>query len=230
MKRLLLAASVLTLLSGASFAADLAPQAVEPVAPAYAPYSWTGFYVGLNAGGAWNDSKWSPVAGVTSFPSFNTNGSGFIYGAQAGYNYQINQFVVGLEGDFSGSTVKGDGSCAGTAARCETKQDWLASIRGRVGYAFDRLLIYGTGGVAFTQYKNRETSPISVSWGDSTRTGWTVGLGAEYAITDHITAGVEWKYYDFGDKNENANPVINPSAIKFKETEHTVIGKINYKF
>lgn len=231
MKRLLLAASVLALMSGASFAADLAPQPVEPVAPAYMPYSWTGFYVGLNAGGAWNDSKWKSVPGVTLFPSFNTNGSGFIYGAQAGYNYQFDQFVVGLEGDFSGSTVKGDGSCAGTPARCRTKQDWLASIRARAGYAFDRLLIYGTGGVAFTQYKNDETFPQAVSWGDSTRTGWTVGLGVEYAVTDHITAGVEWKYYDFGDKKENArNFPFGPATIKFKETENTVIAKVNYKF
>jgi outer membrane immunogenic protein len=194
MKSLLIACSILALGTASAMAADLAPQPVEPVVPVVLPFSWTGFYVGLNAGGAWNNSKWKAAPPITVFPSFNTNGDGFIYGAQAGYNYQIDQFVVGLEGDISGSTVKGDGSCAGTPARCQTQQDWLASVRARVGYAFDRLLIYGTGGVAFTSYNNEQTTPIHVGWDENTRTGWTAGLGVEYAITDHITAGLEWKY------------------------------------
>ncbi|WP_214477736.1 outer membrane protein, partial [Mesorhizobium sp. dw_380] len=164
----------------------------EPVGAA--PYSWTGFYVGAQVGGAWNDSRWSPVGGL-GFVPFNTNGSGVVYGGQIGYNYQINQFVIGIEGDFAGSTVKGDDQCSTTAGTtCETKQDYLGSVRGRLGYAVDRFLIYGDAGVAFTKYKFAETD-FPQSFGGGSRVGWTAGLGAEYAFTDHWTAGVEWNYY-----------------------------------
>lgn len=220
-------AAVALLLSTTSvFAADLAPAPVEPIAPiAYAPFDWTGFYVGVNVGGAWNDSKWSGFAA----PSFNTNGSGVIYGGQIGYNYQINQFVLGLEGDFNGSSVDKKNQCSNVAGSvCRTEQNWLGSIRARAGYAFDRLLIYGTGGVAFTDYDFSQTAALPQSWGSGSRTGWTAGLGVEYAITDHITAGVEWKYYDFGRKTGSGG--VAPAAVRFNETENTVIAKLNYKF
>lgn len=203
-----------------ALAADFVPQTTGPTS-----YTWTGFYVGANVGGAWNDSKWSDFGG----PEFNTNGSGAVYGGQIGYNYQIQQFVLGVEADFDGSSVKGDNQCSSTVGSvCRTKQDWLASVRGRAGYAFDRLLIYGTGGVAFTKYKFDQIVLLDQSWNGGSRTGWTAGLGAEYALSDHITAGVEWKYYDFGKKTGDGG--ISPPSIGFKETENSVIAKVNYKF
>lgn len=205
----------------------LAADLVEPVAAM--PYSWTGFYVGAQVGGAWNDSRWSPTT-PPGFDPFNTNGSGAVYGGQIGYNYQINQFVIGIEGDFAGSAVKGDSQCPATpGSNCQTKQDYLGSVRGRLGYAIDRLLIYGDAGVAFSKYKFAETQLLLQSFGGGSRVGWTAGLGAEYAFTDHWTAGVEWNYYDFGSKDGASS--INPAfVLKARETENTVVARINYKF
>jgi outer membrane immunogenic protein len=220
MKLALLCSAAFLAVSSTAMAADL----VEPVAAM--PYSWTGFYIGAQVGGGWNDSRWSG----DTFPTFNTNGSGAVYGGQIGYNYQIDQFVIGIEGDLAGSSVKGDNQCAGgPGSNCQTKQDYLASVRGRLGYAIDRVLIYGDGGVAFTKYKFRETQPFQQSFDGGNRVGWTAGLGAEYAFTDHWTAGVEWNYYDFGSKS-GASSVIPAFSVKNRDTENTVVARINYKF
>ncbi|CAN7493565.1 porin family protein [Mesorhizobium amorphae] len=202
----------------------LAADLVQPVAAM--PFSWTGFYVGAQAGGGWNDSHWSG----TTFIPFNTNGSGGVFGGQIGYNYQINQFVIGIEGNLAGSTVKGDNQCSNvTGTVCETKQDYLASVRGRLGYAVDRFLVYGDGGVAFTNYKFAEVDSFQQSFGGGSRVGWTAGLGVEYAFTDHWTAGVEWNYYDFGTKSGESD-VNTGFFVDNRDTENVVVGKINYKF
>ncbi|TPL40239.1 outer membrane protein [Mesorhizobium sp. B2-4-6] len=202
----------------------LAADLVQPVATM--PFSWTGFYVGGQAGGGWNDSRWSG----NGFPTFNTNGSGGIFGGQIGYNWQIDQYVIGIEGDFSGSTVKGDNQCAASpGTTCETKQDYLGSVRGRLGYAVDRFMIYGDAGVAFTKYKFAEVDLFPQSFGGGSRVGWTAGLGVEYALTDHWTAGVEWNYYDFGSKSGESDQ--QPGFfVDNRDTQNVVVGKINYKF
>lgn len=225
------ALAVLTLPSLAAHAADLPTTKGRPPAPApaYAPYSWTGFYIGGQLGGAWNDSSWSTAPGTPPFASFGTPGSGFLYGGQVGYNYQIGQFVLGAEGDVAGLDLSGDNQCSTTlGTTCRTKQDWLGSIRARAGFAIDRLLLYADGGVAFTDYHFAETSPLVQSWGGGSRTGWTLGLGAEYAITDHFTGGVEYNYYDFGGAVGNGG--FNPPSVKFHESENSVVGKVSYKF
>ncbi|MGX5829951.1 outer membrane protein [Mesorhizobium sp. 43Arga] len=222
----------LALICSAAFLAAsssvLAADLVEPVAAM--PYSWTGFYVGAQVGGAWNDSRWSPASPPGAFDPFNTNGSGVVYGGQIGYNYQINQFVIGIEGDFAGSSVKGDDQCPATPGSvCQTKQDYLGSVRGRLGYAIDRVLIYGDAGVAFSKYKFAETQLLLQSFGGGSRVGWTAGLGVEYAFNDHWTAGAEWNYYDFGSK-DGASSLDPAFAISARETENTVVARINYKF
>lgn len=225
MKLALLCSVAFMAVSSPVLAADL----VQPVATM--PFSWTGFYVGGQAGGGWNDSHWSPT--TTSFPGvfipFNTNGSGGIFGGQIGYNWQMDQYVIGVEGNLAGSTVKGDGECAGnTGSDCQTKQDYLGSVRGRLGYAVDRFLIYGDAGVAFTKYKFRQID-FPQSFGGESRVGWTAGLGVEYAFTDHWTAGVEWNYYDFGSKSGESDRQPGFS-VDNRDIENVVVGKINYKF
>jgi outer membrane immunogenic protein len=230
--RTIVASLALLALSGiAARAADLPTVKGPPPAPApaYVSYSWTGFYIGGQLGGAWNDSSWSTAPGMLPFPAFGTPGSGFLYGGQAGYNYQIGQFVLGAEGDLSGLALTGDNQCSNAVGTtCQTTQDWLGSIRARAGFAIDRLLIYGDGGVAFTDYHFAETVGVLQSWGRGSWTGWTLGLGAEYALTDHITAGVEYNYYDFG--AAVAGGGTPPSSIKFTESENTVVAKVSYKF
>ena len=188
------------------------------------PYSWTGFYVGAQAGGGWNNSRWDDAVD----PVFNTNGSGAIFGGQIGYNYQINQFVIGMEVDLAGSTAQGAAECAANQV-CEAKQDYLASARGRLGYTIDRLHVYGDGGLAFTNYKfDSFTSSFHESFSGGSRVGWTAGLGVEYAFTDHWTGGFEWNYYDFGSKaGQNSTPGF---FINIRNTENVAVARVNYKF
>jgi outer membrane immunogenic protein len=221
---------------GPAVAADL-PTAKAP-APMVAdvPYSWTGFYIGGQLGGAWNDSDWSrPTGSSFNTGSFGDPGSGFLYGGQAGYNYQINQFVLGVEGDIAGSTIKADTTCISATgpivgATCQTKQDWLASVRARGGYAFDRFLAYVDGGAAFTDYNFAETTLAPKTFGGGSRTGWTIGLGLDYAFTDHIIGGVEYNYYNFGARNGVNSTGPSTASIRFNESENTVAATLSYKF
>ncbi len=158
MLRLFLSASALALATGIAAAADLPPP-MHPMAPApmMSPvpiaYNWSGFYVGGHGG-------WGFGTGAFS--------DGFVIGGQVGVNMQWNSFVLGVEGD--GSFVDwGANKAVGTA-------------RARGGFAFDRFLVYGTGGAAF-----RDSD-----------VGWVAGGGGEYALTDNVSLGVEFLHYDFG--------------------------------
>jgi outer membrane immunogenic protein len=164
------------------------------------------------------------------FATFDTNGSSFIGGGHVGYNYQWGQVVLGAEGDLQWLNINASAQCSTTVGSvCNTKQNTLGSIRGRIGYAgFDRFLVYATGGVALTRYSFAETALFLQSWGSSTRTGWTVGDGVEYAITNNWIAGVEFRYYDFSNQTLASN--ITGGLVNFKETESTLVGRVSYKF
>jgi len=239
MKRILLSAAALALLSGSQvLAADLPPAAAPPPrAPAgYAPppvFSWTGFYLGINGGYGFGQSSWSdPFNGSTG--NFNT--SGFLIGGTLGANYQIGSFVIGLEGDgdwndANGTTFVGVTNCAGIG--CETKSDWLATIRGRAGFAWDRVLFYGTGGAAFG---NVQAGSGALPFASGTQTGWTAGAGIEWAFAPNWTGKVEYLYVDLGNFScpatscgaTNGLGLFSPSTVTF--TENIVRAGINYKF
>ncbi len=195
-------------------AADLPVRAAPaPVAPvAYAPpvYNWSGFYVGGHIGGGFEDSSWSdPFTGVND--TFN-NGS-FLGGAQVGANAQFNWLVVGIEGDFSWtSLIKGSGlDLAGDAIT--TSPQWTSTVTGRIGAAFDRLLVYGKGGLAIAEDQSTFTPIGGATLTDSlTRTGWTAGAGLEYALTDSWTARVEYDYLGFGSKQLSFTPAVTLNA------------------
>jgi len=223
MKKLLLAAAVAFALPGSSLAADM-PVKAPPIAAA-PMFNWTGFYIGGNGGGVWNSSRWTDDSGVQGPAS---NGSGGGGGGQIGYNYQINQLILGVEGDFDatsiGRGVNAHPDCEPSV--CQTKLKWLASLRGRIGYAVDRLLVYATGGAAFAHFTHMQT-PVTADWSGHQRTGWTAGLGIEYALTNNWIAGLEWKYYDFGSKLGHAPGFID---YTFKEKTNTLMARISYKF
>ena len=232
MKSIFLAASALMLLSGAAAASDLPSKNAPVFAPAPAAitpaFSWTGFYVGGNFGGAFNSSKWSPVSGAPFVP-FSTNSSGAILGGIAGYNYQVGSFVAGVEGAAAGVALRGRSQCStSVGTTCQTRQSMLSSITGKLGFASDRFMGYVSGGVAFTHYKFSETFPIVQSWGSGNRTGWTLGLGANYAVTSNWIVGADWKYYNFGSK-VGFSPVFS-SNIRFRENENTFMTSVAYKF
>ena len=152
----------------------------------------------------------------------------FSMGGQLGVNYQIDQFVFGAEGDVSGSTLKADSICAAVAANCRTTMDYLASLRARAGVAFDRVMPYVDGGVAFGGFRFAQTAGLNQSWSDMVHIGWTVGAGVEYAFTDHLIGGVEYNYYGFPDDTLSGGK--NPTTIKVDQSMSTVVAKASYKF
>src|SRR5262245_4141112 len=126
-----------------AFAADLRrPPPEYPVkAPVVRIFDWTGFYVGVNGGYGWGTSRYEFPAATNRFDV-----SGGIAGGTVGYNYQVGQTVLGIEGDFDWQDVNGSAPCV--AGVCQTKSNWLATVRGRLGYAADRFMPYVTGGAA----------------------------------------------------------------------------------
>jgi outer membrane immunogenic protein len=228
-------------LAGGVQAADLGPRPVYK-APALAPaaWNWTGFYVGANVGAAFSNG--SVADDPSSFvpwlngASFGNNGVGAIGGLQAGYNWQMTSLVLGIEADISASSLNHTNSNVaapfggGGPDAYNTKLSWLATVRGRVGWAMDRTLFYGTGGVAFANLKDTITDtwfPISASTNSSV-TGWTAGGGIEYALRDHWTAKVEYLHIGFPDRTG----LDVPSGYAFRFKDAIDIGRvgINYKF
>ena len=216
MKRLLIAGASVLALSSAAFAADLPP--VEPMMPVEAPFSWTGFYVGIHGGGAWGDADGDD--GVEDFDFGDIEG--FVIGAQAGYLWQADWFVFGIEAD--GSFADLEDTFDGVDGEFTLEGDYLASVRGRLGFAFDRFMVYGTGGAAFT---GLDLSLDAGGGDDVNYMGWVAGGGIEYAITDNVSIGVEYLHYDFGDE------IFEDDAFDPIETDFNVDvirGRLNVKF
>ena len=217
----------------AASAADLppAPPPMAPAAPvAYAPqiYNWSGVYVGANVGGAYSGSSWSDPAGAAVNNDFNS--WGFLGGAQVGANAQFNRLVVGVEGDFDWTNIKNSGTDS-IGEALNTNVQWTSTVTGRVGAAFDRLLVYGKGGLALAQDQSTLTDLGGNSATDSfLRTGWTVGAGLEYALDDHWSAKVEYDYLGFGSQAMNfTTPTesVNSSAnLNIQEVK----AGINFRF
>jgi outer membrane immunogenic protein len=213
-------------------AADLPPARMPPaVAPvAYAPpvYNWTGFYIGGNIGGGFADSRWSDPFGG----SHNTfSDDGFIGGGQVGYNAQFNWLVLGVEGDFDWTNLKGSGTDS-IGDSINTKTEWTSTATGRIGAAFDRLLVYGKGGVAFAQDRSTLNDVFGGSASTSqTRTGWTAGAGLEYALDRNWSAKVEYDYLGFGSQTLNlATPALPAYATNASLNVQEVKAGINYHF
>jgi outer membrane immunogenic protein len=179
------------LAGGAARAADLPPR-YQPVprAPIYNPiYNWTGFYLGINGGGGWGRSQWD---GINKFDV-----SGGLIGGTIGYNWQFGQAVVGIEGDIDWSGIRGSTTvlCPGG---CETRNHWLGTARGRVGYAFDRFLPYLTAGLAFGDIN---AATPGFPGGSITTAGWTVGGGLEVGILPNVSVKAEYLYVDLSNFN-----------------------------
>lgn len=191
--------------SGAQ-AADLGVAPAAIVEPATA-YSWSGAYVGAQAGYTVGGHVQDEYIYIDAAPWFNYDLSpdGAFGGLYAGYNYQFsNNIVLGAEADFALGNVGASGATIEYAGYdSSTDIDWTGSVRARVGYAFDRFLPYATGGVAFGRfsfeeraedYGVRQSADVNVS-------GWTVGAGVEYALTDNVTLRGEYRLTDFNKKD-----------------------------
>ena len=200
-------------------AADLPQPSYK--APAYvAPYfSWTGFYVGLNGGYMWGTSKWSGGAG-----DFEVSPKGWLAGGTLGYNLQTGVWVWGIEGDIDYANLKGTGDTICTG--CEIKNTWFGTLRGRVGYAFDRWLPYLTGGAALGNVD------VSTPGGSASRTkfGWTAGAGIEYAFFGNWSAKAEYLYTDLGSSSCDYATCVIPADASVDFTASIARLGINYRF
>ncbi|MER9133877.1 outer membrane protein [Mesorhizobium sp. M0768] len=216
MKKLLLSAAFLAVALTPAMAADV----VE--LPVASTYNWTGFYLGAHVGGGKSKVDWEFTAfGTTA----DHDGSGAMGGAQVGYNFQSGNIVYGVEADISAAKIDGDTDCPNPAFSCESDVKMLGSLRGRIGYAMDRLLIYGTGGLGFGTVEI-STSPAT-SDTTKTRAGWTLGAGLEYAFDDHWSLKGEYKYFDLGKADYTTGFDEN---VELKVHIHTGVIGLNYKF
>jgi len=181
MNRIVLGAVALTTVIGSSAAqaADLSYRSPAPYQPLNM-YSWAGPYLGGNLG--WD---WGSVANNPTRPS------GFVGGAQAGYNFQTGPWVFGIEGDIQGT------GASDTFAPWKFSNPWFGTVRGRAGYAVNNILFYGTAGLAFGELSG-QTFGLTES---HTNAGWTVGLGAEFGFAPNWSAKVEYLFVDLNNSN-----------------------------
>jgi outer membrane immunogenic protein len=213
--KLSLAAVMLVSVSAVSEAAD------APRGPAYRPppppvpfYNWTGFYAGAHIGVGWSDGD-------------GGSSSGFLGGGQVGFNYQINQWVLGVEADIAGTTIKDSFSIfeGPILVTGSASLDWVSTLAPRFGYAFDRWLVYGKFGGAWAHTSftvNGTIAGVPGGFGfaqDQTNSGWVLGVGTEYALWNNWTAKVEYNMMDFGSDGPFADN-------KF----HVFKAGLNYRF
>ena len=204
-------------------AADLGGPSYK--APAYfepSYFSWSGLYVGINGGYGFGASNWTHVTGATTGDFGITGG---LVGGTIGVNLQTGTWVWGLEGDIDASWIKGSDTATCGTPGCETRNDWFATARGRIGYGgFGNWLPFITGGAAFGDIK-ATTGAGSES---TTKVGWTVGGGIEYAFLGSWSTKVEYLYADLGKATCSSPACSHDIDVKF----HTSIVRLglNYRF
>src|SRR5262249_36792146 len=255
MKRALALSVGAVALAAMSFPAAAADLGARPItkAPVAAPppvYNWTSCYIGVNGGGKWSHLSGDvavdgvligvPFAGVSNN---SNNGGGF--GGQLGCQWQAGGWVFGVEGDFDGTSLKrtlvaptGFEPFLLAGDAFEIKNDWQASVRGRIGYAWDRLLVYATGGVAFAEVKASAAlvavpfgTPVFFASASDTRSGGTFGAGFEYAFWDNFSIGVKYRHSEFGHANfAFAGLAAVPVATDLKFRTDEVTGRLNWHF
>lgn len=192
-------------------AADMGTAAPYSKAPMARVFDWTGFYIGAGGGYGWTNTS-------------NLDMKGGFVGGQLGYSAQFGSWVLGIEADGHWANIEQTVGVVGLAT-AQSKIDAYGTVRGRVGYAFDQVLLYGTGGVAFADNKITATL-LGLSASDSqVHIGWTAGAGVEFALNRNWSAKVEYLYADFGSK-AYFNNLITTGNIQVS----TVKGGINYRF
>ncbi|MFH1344839.1 MAG: outer membrane protein [Pseudomonadota bacterium] len=244
---------------GAASAADMAVKA-RPAMVVDPAYNWTGFYIGLNAGYGWNDDHDVAISGspliTGSQPAtvpfaLGLRPEGWLAGGQIGYNYQVGgRWVLGVEADFAWADIAdsnfidlppGPGATVRTSV--SEKIDFFGTVRGRLGVTFDRLLVYGTGGLAYAnvkQFGNIDEFFFGggrqfIANSSDLRYGWTVGAGAEWAVSKNWSVKAEYLYYDLGSNTitgPQSNPVngIDFATYSFSTRGSIARGGLNYKF
>ncbi len=242
MRFVLFAAVILTVLGSQARVGDARAGGLLAGEGAAPPgVSWTGCHVGGHAGGAWGRSdKWIPRTPGAAFDGVSLGGhavDGFIGGVQAGCDYQLaNGVVLGAGGSYGWTHADGThASTRETGVFYHSEVEALTALTGRLGYAFDNLLVYVEGGAAWERvdYAAATTQIGTAYRASDTRDGWTVGAGGEVAISERVSAFVEYAYYDFGTDRITLEPQYSflPTAfVDIEDTANVVRAGVNLRF
>ena len=232
---------------GAASAADMPVKARPAPPPVVAVYNWTGFYVGGHIGGTWTNEEWVNTANTTAFgdlgpgQGFRQRESGFIGGGHVGYNWQASNFVFGLEGSLSGmsteGTLRNTVFGVGLDDVFNWRTDWMATVVGRAGVAFNNNLLYVKGGWAGVNNRLSVSDIVPANIGSGGQTqwhnGWTVGAGWEYGLTANWIIGLEYNYSAFETKSYQLNATQVGATYTFDAKPRdlqSVVGRLSYKF
>jgi outer membrane immunogenic protein len=260
-----------SLIGSSAFAADLPSRKFAPAAPVMPVFTWTGFYVGANAGASWSHGSTgiaAPFAGW--FNTINLNGAwrksednvSFTGGVQAGYNHQIGSLVLGVETDFNYANTESKRDGFGRIAlgpfaneqtfASKTKVEWFGTVRARLGVTpMERLMVFATGGLAYGSVKASASETDAFFFGaanigtntwhgskNDTRVGWTLGAGAEYALTNNLSLKAEYLYVDLGKQHVNtfySGPIpalVGTAGARVNhDTKFSIVrAGVNYRF
>jgi outer membrane immunogenic protein len=214
--------------AGAAMAADLSPP-LRPLAaaPLYTPvsaYNWTGGYLGVQGGFDWSSA--STLFGGNTYPANENGGTAGVYG---GYNWQpAGNWVFGVDASVNYDSARGSATSGGPLPLANSAgPTWNGLLRGRLGYAWDRFMIYGTAGGAMTGYSASTTTPNGS--GSATPFGWTVGAGIEVAITERWSARLDYSYQNYGTFNVKGSGTF-AGGVPVKLSSNSLMAGIAYKF
>ena len=237
----LAAVSAVALTGNFAIAADLPARTTAPPVPVPV-FTWSGLYAGASLGGLMARSKVDELTyygTAAGFPMTSANGTGVIASLNLGYNIQVGNIVTGVEADLGWTSARARGSefVSGEYNFIRVDYSTLGSLRARLGYAFDRVLVYGTGGLAIAniksvgdhQYLPGATTYDGIATHNGIRTGWIIGGGLEYAVTQNYSLKAEALYQDLG--NVVSGVASSGCRFGFKKTTSTVVrAGVNYKF
>ncbi len=231
MKRFFLSTAAILLAAGSVSAADL-PARTAAVAPApiFVAPTWGGFYLGVQAGYVWertNGRVFNGAGGLVGAGILKPEGA--VVGVHAGFNRQTGALVYGLEADAELSFVDKNSLPTGGP---RSEENWRGSLRARVGYAFDRTLIFATGGLAVRDRDFTFDNGFGVLFTNSSaRLGWTLGAGLEYAFNRNWSGRVEYRYSDFGTHSYGMPAAFAPIVTtRLEATDHAVRFGLSYRF
>lgn len=235
-KTVLLSGICATALGASALAADLPPRAPYIAVPPVPQFSWSGCYVGGNIGYGQARRNWNATVTTPStfFTSQGTNAGGFVGGGQLGCDYQMGNWVFGIEGMFDGSTInKTSGVNAIPGATLTDKVGSFETATGRIGWAIDRSLFYVKGGAAWEQTSgtiNGAALGLATETHSATNGGWVLGGGIEYAFAPQWSAKVEYDYMGFGNRTVGY-PITTAGTVQFtNQSLQTILVGLNYRF
>jgi outer membrane immunogenic protein len=226
-RRLMLSTAVAVAAAGSAIGADL-PYGSGDYTPSAPLFTWTGFYLGGQIGYGWAGNNLSGGGPGFAFSGINYVPNGVVGGAHIGYNLQYSQIVFGIEGDIDGTGINKSYNWGPLAFGSQIPVE--GSIRGRLGLALDRALIYVAGGAAFAGVTNTYQSFFGYNSIGRSVAGWTVGGGLEYALFNNWSIRAEYRYADFGAATDYPFAAVAGSAITHRLTENVVRAGFSYKF